>query len=226
MTFKRNLSSLPPGLLTLTLLAASTPGMAGTAAPTKQSPKAPARQLPLPGTYQIDPAHTFAFFGARHHVVGLVRGRFDKVQGTFTAAKDPATCAIDVSIDVASISTQVPARDADLRSPEYFNAKAFPAMTYRGRGIKPGPGATWIMDGVLTLHGVSKVVPLTFTFNGVMDAIKRGEPIRVALHGTAATKRAEYGIGKRDNLDELGTLSSPDVQIELDVEAESTVPAP
>lgn len=226
MTLRRNLGSLALGLMALTLFAAATPDKQGMVAPVKQNLKAPHRTLPLSGTYQIDPAHTFAFFGARHHVVGLVRGRFDKVQGTFTAAKDPSACAIDVSIDVASISTQVAARDADLRSPEYFDVKAFPAMTYRGRGIKPGPGATWIMDGVLTLHGVSKMVPLTFTFNGVMDAIKSGEPIRVALHGIAATKRAEYGIGKRDNLDELGTLSSPDVQIELDVEAESTVPAP
>ncbi len=50
--------------------------------------------LPAAGTYNIDPAHTFAYFGAMHHIVGLVRGRFDKVTGTISAAKEPADCAV------------------------------------------------------------------------------------------------------------------------------------
>ena len=57
--------------------------------------------LPPPGTYNIDPVHSFAYFGAWHHIVGLVRGRFNKVTGTITAAKDPADCAVDISIDTA-----------------------------------------------------------------------------------------------------------------------------
>src|SRR5271165_3786757 len=45
-----------------------------------------AKVLPAAGTYKIDPAHSFAYFGARHHVVGLVRGRFEKVNGTITVS--------------------------------------------------------------------------------------------------------------------------------------------
>jgi polyisoprenoid-binding protein YceI len=176
--------------------------------------------LPAPGTYAIDPVHTFAFFGARHHVVGLVRGRFEKVTGTITVAKDPAACEVDVTIDASTLSTQNTTRDADLRSPEYFDVKKFPTLAYHGRGLRPGPGGTWILDGALTLHGVTKPVPLTFTFNGAFQGLPANEPPRMAFHATAATKRAEYGIGSRDNLDELGTLSSPDVAIEIDVEAD------
>jgi polyisoprenoid-binding protein YceI len=44
--------------------------------------------LPAPGIYKIDPVHTFAYFGARHHVVGLVRGRFENVTGTIIVAQD------------------------------------------------------------------------------------------------------------------------------------------
>jgi polyisoprenoid-binding protein YceI len=226
MTLNLRLGPMGVGFLAVSLFAGTSSGSPKTMTPTQQGSKTSVRQRPLPGQYQIDSAHTFAFFGARHHVVGLVRGRFDNVEGTFTAAKDPAACAIDVSIDVASISTQVPERDEDLRSPEYFDTKKCPTMTYKGHGIRPGHGATWIMDGLLTMHGVTKVVPLTFTFNGVMDTIQPGKPIRVAIHGSAAVKRAEFGLGKRDNLDELGTLNSPDVQIDIDVEAESKVPAP
>jgi len=33
-------------------------------------------------------------------------------------------------------------------------------------------------------------------------------------------KRAEFGMGARDNLSELGILTTPDVAIEIDVEAD------
>src|ERR1700727_2572181 len=121
------------------------------------------RTLPAPGTYTIDPDHSFAYFGARHHVVGLVRGRFDKVTGTFTVSHVPADCSVDVAIDTSRISTQVLERDDDLRSPAYLDVKKFPQMIYHGRGIRRASGNSWIMDGSLTLHGVTKVVPLTFT---------------------------------------------------------------
>jgi polyisoprenoid-binding protein YceI len=186
--------------------------------------KTGAHTLPAPGIYEIDPIHTFTYFGARHHVVGLVRGRFDKVTGTITASQDPADCSVDISIDTASLSTQFAERDEDIRGPAYFDVSKFPTMTYHGRGIRRVSGNSWEMDGSLTLHGVTKVVPLTFMFNGAFPDTKPGKPVRVAFHASAGVKRAEFGMGARDNLDELGTLSTPDVQIEIDVEADSKIP--
>lgn len=226
MSFKQPLGLTGVGLVTLSLFAGTSIQPERAIPTTAQAQKRPAQNLPAPDTYQIDPLHTFAFFGARHHVVGLVRGRFDKVEGKFAAAQDPAACTLDVTIDVASISTQVARRDEDLRGPDYFDVKKFPTMTYQGRGLRPGPQNQWTMDGVLTIHGVSKLVPLTFTYNGIMTPVESGQPTRVALHATASVKRADFGLGARDNLDELGTLSSPDVQIEIDVEAESKLLAP
>lgn len=182
--------------------------------------KAAAQALPAPGKYEIDPVHTFAYFGARHHVVGLVRGRFDKVTGTITVAQDLASCGVDITVDVASLSTQNTERDEDVRGPAYFDVSKFPTMTYHGQGIRHASGNSWSMDGSLTLHGVTKVVPLTFIFNGAFPDRKPGKPVRVAFHGSAAVKRAEFGMGARDNLDELGTSQAPDVEIQIDVEAD------
>jgi len=184
-----------------------------------------AMALPAVGSYKIDAAHSFAYFGARHHVVGLVRGRFDKVTGTITVAKDLSACTVDVSIDVSSISTQNTQRDDDLRGPAYFDAAKFPAMTYQGRGIRRVSEGSWVMDGSLTMHGVTKTVPLTFNFNGAFSDTKPGEPTRVAFHGSTGVKRAEFGMGARDNLGELGVLTTPDVAIEIDVEADASSPS-
>ena len=210
-------------LLIATFVAPSTNAPAAEAA--SLSPKKPARALPAPGIYEIDPIHTFTYFGARHHVVGLVRGRFDKVTGTITAAEDPADCSVDISVDIASLSTQFAERDEDIRGPAYFDVGKFPTMTYHGRGIRRVSGNSWLMDGSLTLHGVTKVVPLTFVYNGAFPDTKPGKPVRIAFHASAGVKRAEFGLGARDNLNELGTLSSPDVQIEIDIEADSKVPS-
>jgi polyisoprenoid-binding protein YceI len=175
--------------------------------------------LPAAGTYKVDPMHSFAYFGAWHHIVGLVRGRFDKVTGTITAAKDPADCSVDISVDAASISTQVSQRDEDLRGADFFDVKDFPAMMYHGRGIRRGTDGDWLMDGSLTIRGVTKVVPLTFRFKGLFPDTPPGKPARASFHATAAVKRGDFGM-TRDNLMELGpSPKGPDVEIEIDVEA-------
>jgi polyisoprenoid-binding protein YceI len=187
---------------------------------------AKSQALPTPGAYKIDPAHSFAYFSAWHHLVGRVRGRFDKVTGIITVAPDPADCSVDVSIDVATISTQVSRRDEDLRSDAYFDVKKYLTMTYSGRGIHRVSADLWRMDGSLTIHGVTRVVPLTFKYNGAFSDTGPHEPARVAFHGTAATKRAQYGIGARDNQAEVGDSTVPDVDIEIDVEADAASSTP
>ena len=185
-----------------------------------------AEALPAPGTYKIDSAHTFAYFSAWHHLVGRVRGRFDKVAGTITVSPDPAACSVDVTIDVSTISTQISERDEDLRGDAYFDVKKFLTMTYRGRGIHRISSDLWRMDGSLTMHGVTRVVPLTFKFNGAFSDREPNQPARVAFHGTAGLKRAAFGMGARDNSSEVGDSTVPDVDIEIDVEADATPSTP
>src|SRR6202453_5054613 len=158
--------------------------------------------LPEPGTYNIDPIHSFAYFGAWHHIVGLVRGRFNKVTGTISATKDPADCAVDISIDTASIDTQFARRDENLRGTDFFDVKNFPPMPYRGRGIRKTADGAWVMDGSLTIRGVTKEVPLTFKFKGLFPGMPAGTPARTAFHASAAVKRGDFGM-TRDNLREL-----------------------
>jgi polyisoprenoid-binding protein YceI len=221
MLYKKLFDLFEIGTLLFTFCASSTSAAADDPAKPTQT-KVAAEALPAPGTYSIDPDHSFAYFGASHHVVGLVRGRFDEVAGTITVSQDPAACSVDVLIDASSISTQVIERDEDLRSPAYFDVKIFPTMTYHGRGIRRVSESSWTIDGSLTIHGVTKVVPLTFTFNGAFSDIKPGKPARVAFHGSAGTKRADFGMGARDK-GEVGDSSAPDVAIEVDVEADAKV---
>ena len=222
MSVPRGMVKTVVGVLVLTLcgigvLKMSTPnGLASSSSMTS---------LPPTGTYNIDPIHSFAYFGAWHHIVGLVRGRFDKVTGTISATKDPEDCAVDISIDTATIDTQFAKRDEDLRGPDFFDVKNFPAMTYRGRGIRKSAEGAWVMDGSLTIRGVTKEVPLTFRFKGMFPDMPAEQPARASFHATAAVKRGDFGM-TRDNLMELGpNPKGPDVEIQIDVEANASTPA-
>lgn len=190
----------------------------------QSTPQASASQpaLPPPGTYTIDPDHTFVYFAAWHQVVGLVRGRFDKTTGTITVSQNTADCAVDVTIDTSTVNTQVAERDADLRGPAFFDVKNFPTATYHGRGIHPASADSWTMDGSLTVRGFTVSVPLTIAFNGLFRNQKPGRPTRAAFHASAATQRADFGM-TRDNRMELGVppRSGPDVSLEIDVEADA-----
>jgi polyisoprenoid-binding protein YceI len=57
-----------------------------------------------------------------------VRGRFDKTTGTITVTQDLAACALDVTIDAFTLSTQYTERDDDLRGPDFFDVTKFPTM--------------------------------------------------------------------------------------------------
>lgn len=220
MKIKTRLAVMPPvaGLLIIAAVFAGLwSALSGRAA-------VPSVALPAPGTYQVDPTHSFVYFSAWHHIVGVVRGRFDKVTGTITASANPADCAVDIAIDTATISTQNSERDEDLRGADFFNVKQFPVATYRGRGIRRS-GDGWVMDGTLTIRGVSKTVPLAFNFKGLFPDTPAGKPPRASFHGTAEMHRGDFGM-TRDNAMELGVppVAGADVRLEIDVEANQSVP--
>ena len=220
--FRKPFSLTAIGALFLAICSAISANAAAPGRFLNSAEQSAAPALPPSGTYKIDPDHTFVYFGAWHQVVGLVRGRFEKVTGTITIAQDPAACGVDVTIDTSTVNTQVSERDADLRGPAFFDVKNFPTMTYHGRGIRRAAGDSWVVDGSLTIRGITVAVPLTFNFKGAIHT-RPGKPIRVAFHGAAATKRADFGM-TRDNRMELGVPPAPgsDVSIEIDVEADST----
>ena len=112
-------------------------------------------------------------------------------------------------IDPSSISTQVAERDEDLRGSAYFDVKMFPAMTYKGHRMRRISGNSWRMDGSLTIHGVTKVVPLVHLQRGVSDVppgsrrawpfMGRPDQRAISPWGRAIReKSARIGIGCRN----------------------------
>ena len=117
------------------------------------------------GTWTIDPVHSEVGFTARHMMVSKVRGKFRTFSGEFVTGEDPLDSSVTAEIDLSSIDTGNEQRDAHIRSADFFEVETYPTMTYRSTGVRRD-GDFYILDGTLTLKGVTREVPLALELNG------------------------------------------------------------
>ncbi|PKW26443.1 YceI family protein [Phycicoccus duodecadis] len=163
------------------------------------------------GTWTIDPTHTEVGFVARHLMVTKVRGRFTDVTGTVTVADDLAAARADVTIKTASVATGTPDRDAHLVSADFFDAEAFPEMTFVSTSFD---GST--LTGDLTIKGISKPVTLDVDFGGVATDPWGNE--KAAFEATGEIDRTDWGLTWNANLEKGGVLVSEKIKIAIDLQ--------
>ena len=88
-------------------------------------------------TWDVDPAHSSIGFKVRHMMVSNVRGLFGDVQGALVYDEaDVTRSRVEVTIQAASIDTEVEKRDAHLRSPDFFDVEKFPTLSFRSKTVK------------------------------------------------------------------------------------------
>ena len=153
---------------------------------------APASAAPV--AYKIDPAHLSVAFIVNHLGFANLIGRFNTAAGDVSFDKDAVEKSIvTVTIDTASVDTNHAKRDEHLRSPDFFNVKEFPKMTFKSTKIEKTGDNAGKLHGELTMLGVTKPVVLEVTFNkdGVSPASKQ-ETVGFSARGTV--KRTDFGM--------------------------------
>jgi polyisoprenoid-binding protein YceI len=135
-----------------------------------------------PGTSKLD------FIGVQ--AGAEFKGTFHKFTAQVAFAPDAlSTAKIDVTIDLNSLDTQDKDRDKTMRGPDIFDVAKNPTAHYVASTFtKTATGYTG--TGSLTLHGVTKTVPIDFTFTPAAAGAK--------LEGKANLKRLEFGVGQGD----------------------------
>ena len=169
-----------------------------------------------PGTWEIDPVHSEVGFTARHMMVSKVRGRFGSFSGTITTAEDPAQSSVEAVIEVASVDTSNEQRDNHLRSADFLDAEKYPEITFRSTGVRQD-GNYWVVDGDLTVHGVTRAVPLLLELNG-MSLDPYGNT-RAGFSATTEINRRDFGVTINMPMDGGGAVVSDRINISLEVEA-------
>ena len=170
------------------------------------------------GKWTIDAVHSHVGFTVKHMMVSKVRGQFNIFDGEFVTADDPLKSSLTARIDLRSIDTNNEQRDNHIRSADFFEVETHPEMTYLSTGIRQDPdGAGFIIDGDLTLRGVTRQVPLKLELEGFGPDPFGGT--RAGFSATGEINRTDFGVSYNGPIPGGGTVISEKVQISLDVEA-------
>jgi polyisoprenoid-binding protein YceI len=172
-------------------------------------------EVPAPGTYQLDPAHTDVGFQARHLMVSKVRGRFTDHSGTVVIDEDPTQSSVEVEIRTASVDTKDVGRDEHLRSADFLDVEQYPTMTFRSTSVRPA-GSRWVVDGELTIRGVTRPVSLDVKFEGA--ARNPWGTAALGFSADAEIDREEFGLTWNQALETGGVLVGKTVKIHIETE--------
>lgn len=168
-------------------------------------------------TWIIDHAHSEVGFSVKHLLVSTVRGRFGTFEGKLTASNpDLSDAKIEFSADVASVTTNNPARDGHLQSPDFFDTAQFPKITFVSKSFVKSGDNTYKMTGDLTMKGVTKEITLDVVANG-MAKDADGKSV-ASFDVSGVIKRTDFGVNWNQVLEAGGLSVSEDVTLNATVE--------
>ncbi len=160
--------------------------------------------------FDIEGQHAFVNFKVSHLGYSYIVGRFNRFDGSFSHdPKDPSASRVSVEIDAASLDTNHAERDKHLRSPDFFDVRRHPRITFESTGYE-GSAEAGTLRGQLSFLGVTREIEI--------DLRKVGEGkdpwggYRSGFVGATRLVAADYGLPEW-----LG-----EVDIELNIEGVRT----
>jgi polyisoprenoid-binding protein YceI len=177
-------------------------------------------------TWMIEPGHTGAEFRARHMMVSWVRGFFKDIHGTLEFDRDRCLdTTFAGEIDARGLWTGEPARDAHLRSADFFDVENHPTINFRGRFAERTGSDTFKAEVELTIRGVTRTVVLDVHSLGEwttpfwLGDQNKGDLRRIGLEATARINRHDFGVSWQDEIPGGGVVVSNEIELVLDIEA-------
>jgi len=140
------------------------------------------------GTWSIDPVWSSIGFEVKKIGLATVKGRVLGFTGTIQGGEEPS---IEGMVDVSTVTTFDETRDAHLQSPDFFDAERYPELRFKSTRIETS-GDELVVQGDLTIKGITKRAELRGRFVGVGNDLMGGE--RIALELAGAIDRTDFGL--------------------------------
>jgi polyisoprenoid-binding protein YceI len=163
--------------------------------------------LPLAATAQvenfvIDQYHTVPYFEVDHLGFATMRGRFDRATGKFSIDWKAKSGSVDLSIPTGTVSTgdtdrdaRARTRDEHLKNADFFNVQEFPTMTFKSTKVVFKGDNPELVEGNLTLLGVTKPVTLKLErWKCGSDMRTQGKRYQCGGNATGSFKRSDFGM--------------------------------
>lgn len=167
--------------------------------------------------WDIDTAHSTIEFIAKHMMVTNVRGRFTNFSGDAHLDEEhPEQSRVDVTIDLASLTTGAEARDNHLRSADFFDVAEYPTATFHSTKVERRGEDRLLVTGDLTIRGITKPVTLDVTVEGKFKDMQGKE--RYGFSASTSFSRKEFGLEWNVALESGGWLVSDKITIAIDAQ--------
>ncbi|MEV0090634.1 YceI family protein [Streptomyces sp. NPDC050738] len=174
-------------------------------------------ELPPPGTWTLDPAHSSVGAVAQHLGISSVHGRFTAFSGRIEIAEDVEKSHVEAVIEAGSIDTGNGMRDGHLKSADFLDVERFPEITYRSTGVTPAGPDRWTVHGELSLHGVVREVDLDLSYLGTGPDPWGGT--RAAFRATADLRRDDFAMNYNQVVQAGISAIGTTLKVELDIQA-------
>ncbi len=143
--------------------------------------------------WAVDPLHSEVLFKVRHLVISTVTGSFKNFHGEVESTGDDFNdAAIHFTMDVNSIHTNQETRDEHLKGTDFFDAEAYPEISFESTSFTKTSRGDYKLLGNLTMKGVTRPVQLDVEYGGSekdhYNNIKHGFEI------TGKINRKEFGL--------------------------------
>ncbi|MFD4602833.1 YceI family protein [Streptomyces sp. NPDC058464] len=175
-------------------------------------------ELPPPGPWTVDPAHSTVGAVAQHLGISSVRGRFtDFGVGIEIAPDDVTKSRVHAVIRAASIDTGNGMRDTHLRSADFLDVEHHPEITYFSTGLTAAGSDRWTVHGELSLHGVVRPVDLTLSYLGTGADPWGGT--RAAFRATTELHREDFAMNYNQVVQAGIAAIGTTLKVELEIQA-------
>jgi polyisoprenoid-binding protein YceI len=168
-------------------------------------------------TWVIDPTHSEIQFKVKHLVISTVTGSFGKFEGSLETTRDDfSDAAIQFTADVDSINTNMPDRDAHLKSPDFFDAANHPKVEFKSKKFQKNGDSGYTLTGDLTIRGTTRELSLNVEFGGIMKDPWGNTKAGFELSGKLVRK--DFGLSWNAITEAGGLVVSEEVKILVNVE--------
>ena len=165
--------------------------------------------------WKLDPAHTKIHFTTKYLAITDVEGEFKKFDGTFSSSKpDWTDLKTDITVQVASITTDNEMRDNHMKGDDFFNVEKFPVITFKSKGVKMIDKSKYVLTGDLTLRDVTKTVEMPVVYGGTVK-----DPwgnIKAGFKATGKINRKEFNLKYNSAAGTGEAVVSDDVEFTID----------
>ena len=165
----------------------------------------------------LDSTHSELGFKIKHLMISNVSGSFKNFNAeVISEGIDFSTAQINLSAEMASISTNNEQRDDHLRNSDFFEVEKYPKLTFKSTRVEKVDSDTYTLHGELTMKGITKPVRLSVEYNGVAKDPWGNEKAGFVV--TGKINRSDWGVNFNGVLETAGVMLSEEVKINSEIQ--------